>query len=116
MTSHLYVTVFFFWTPYLVFATFCYLIICYILTKWVATSVSQPLVELSERIKLNVKTMKAVRENKKSNNFGSDNHGRLGTMNQLQVDLLAGFKERNKEMNNLFFSFNAMAKILFMGS
>lgn len=33
----------------------------------------------------------------------------------MQVDLLKGYKQRNKETNDLFFNFNSMAKILFVG-
>ena len=34
---------------------------------------------------------------------------------EMQVDLLKGYKQRNKETNDLFFNFNSMAKILFVG-
>ena len=36
-------------------------------------------------------------------------------MADMQLDLLKGYELQNKELNDLYFSFNSMARVIFLG-
>lgn len=57
MLEHLFITVFRFWLPYLILASIMYLIICGVIINYIATNLTQPFLELSSRIRLNVKNI-----------------------------------------------------------
>ena len=57
MEEHLFLTVFQFWMPYLIAASAIYMIICWVIINKVATNMTKPFLELSERIRLNVKNI-----------------------------------------------------------
>ena len=57
MEDHLFITVFRFWMPYLIAASLMYMIICGVIINYIATNMTKPFVELSERIRLNVKSI-----------------------------------------------------------
>ena len=57
MREHLFITVFRFWMPYLIVASGCYLVICGLIIKYIAKNMTKPFLELSRRIRLNVKNI-----------------------------------------------------------
>lgn len=61
MKSHLFITVFRFWSPYLVIATLIYLYIIRFAIDLVAKNMTKPFLELSEKIRLNVKNVQKTK-------------------------------------------------------
>ncbi len=61
MESHLFITVFRFWSPYLVMATLIYLYIIRFAIDLVAKNMTKPFLELSEKIRLNVKNVQKTK-------------------------------------------------------
>lgn len=57
MQEHLFVTVFQFWMPYFIAASVMYMVICAILIRYLAEDMTKPFIELSQRIRLNVKNI-----------------------------------------------------------
>ena len=58
MESHLIVTIFGFWMPYLIAASAMYMIICSLIINYIAKNMTKPFLELSARIRLNVENIK----------------------------------------------------------
>lgn len=114
MTEHLYDTVALFWTPYFIFASIAYLLICGVVVDYLVKSMTEPFLELTKRIHLNVYNIQKQKRKAERDKRDGLPHSKSSTI-ELQVDLLRGFKSRNKEMNELFMNFNSMAKILFVG-
>ena len=114
MAEHLFITVFAFWMPYLIGASIIYMAICGVIIRYIATNMTKPFIELSERIRLNVKNIqKRKKEDERQSRSGSRKK-KVNTI-EMQVDLLKGYKQRNRETHNLFQSFSAFAKILYVG-
>ena len=57
MEEHLFITVFRFWLPYLIAASAVYMYICWFIIDKVATNLTTPFLELSQRIRMNVKNI-----------------------------------------------------------
>ena len=114
MEEHLFLTVFQFWMPYLIAASAIYMTICWVIIDKVATNMTKPFLELSQRIRMNVKNMQKRKKVHERDERSGRRHKKIN-MSEMQVDLLKGYKQRNKETNDLFFNFNSMAKILFVG-
>ena len=114
MEEHLFITVFRFWLPYLIAASAIYMIICWYIINKVATNMTKPFLELGERIRLNVKNIQKRKKNSERGDRLGYQQKKINTA-EMQVDLLKGFKQRNKETNDLFIKFNSVAKILFVG-
>jgi len=55
--DHLFMTVFRFWMPCLIAASLIYLAICGYIVHYIAASMTRPFLELSQRIRLNVKNI-----------------------------------------------------------
>jgi len=71
MEDHLFMTVFRFWMPYLVVASMVYLVICGVIINYIASNMTKPFLELSQRIRLNVKNMqKKKREQEREEKSG----------------------------------------------
>ena len=114
MESHLIVTIFGFWMPYLIAASAMYMIICSLIINYIAKNMTKPFLELSARIRLNVENIK--RQKRLAEQAERTGHkGKKFNSIELQVDLLRNFKPRNRETNELFMRFNQMAKILYIG-
>lgn len=114
MTDHLFFTVAIFWTLLFILASIVYMIISGLLITKLSHNLTEPFLELSKRIHLNLKNI----QKKKRKEERDKRHGRPSSKSsaiELQIDLLQGFKSRNKEMNELFLNFNSMAKVLFVG-
>ena len=108
----LYLHIFSFWFPYFIFANFCYLVICYVYISLESVKMIKPIIELTERLKLNKRNIKKLK--KKQQKSAQDKSGKKGGYMDLQLDLLRGYVEQNKETNDLYKSFNEMAKVLFV--
>jgi len=92
MADHLFITVFRFWMPYLIIASLIYLAICGLIIDSVAESMTRPFLELSQRIKLNVKNIqKRKMKTEREERTGSRNKKTMNHI-ELQVDLLKGYK------------------------
>ena len=114
MADHLFMTVFRFWMPYFIVASAMYLIICAFIIHYISVGMTQPFLELSQKIRMNVKNIqKRKKWSKSEKRLGQRNNKNLYT--EMQVDLLKGYRQRNKETNELFINFNSMARILFVG-
>ena len=61
MESHLFITVFRFWMPYMIFATVVYLVIIRYFIDYVAQNMTRPFLKLSEKIRLNVKNVQKTK-------------------------------------------------------
>lgn len=57
MTDHIFTTVSFFWTPYFIFASIVYMLLCVLIIKMLTKSLTEPFLELSKRIHLNVRNI-----------------------------------------------------------
>ena len=108
-SQHLFVTVFRFWMPYLIFASAVYIVICGVIISYIAKNITKPILELSKRIRLNVENIQKRKQRKEKGTANKSNYI------ELQVDLLRGYKQHNRETNELFINFNKYARILFVG-
>ena len=61
--DHLFITVFRFWMPALIGASLIYLAICGYIVNYIAASMTKPFLELSQRIRLNVKNIQKQKRN-----------------------------------------------------
>ena len=100
-----------FWIPYFIFANSVYLLICWIIIELIAVKFSQPIITLAERVKSNVKNIHKLRNYKQNGESG----GAKFSIADLQIDLLKGYVQQNQETNDLYFSFNSMARVIFLG-
>jgi len=91
--------VFLFWLLYFVMASVVYIVCCAVLVYWMSIRLTEPIITLTGKIKMNVTNVQQQKYNKRGN-F------------DFQVDFMTGYKDRNQEMNQLYISFNEIAKIL----
>lgn len=70
MGDHLFLTVYGFWMPYLIVASGVYMLICGIIINYIATNMTKPFLELSHRIRLNVKNIQKRKKRRERDEKG----------------------------------------------
>ena len=103
-----------FWVPYFIFANSVYLLICWIIIELTAAKFSQAIITLAGRVKSNVKNIQKLRNYKQMQEDGEFGGAKF-SMADMQIDLLKGYVAQNRETNDLYFSFNSMARVIFLG-
>lgn len=81
MEDHLFITVFRFWFPYLILGSIMYLVIIRVLINYTATNLTNPFLELSEKIRLNVKNVQKTKLRSQKHERG----GKKKSLNQIEL-------------------------------
>lgn len=96
---------FVYWGSYFVLSVFVFICCMGIIVRWLSFQITEPIVQLTNKIVLNIKSVQRLKKDTRAD--------QQNKQISFQIDhLLKGFKERNREMNQLYLSFNQMAKVL----
>lgn len=93
------------WTPLIVIFSIGYIVVCHLIIIYVSTQITSPIIKLTQRLNTNLKYFRALRKK-------VDFEEKSSRIVDLQVGLLQGYVQQNKEMNQLYMDVTSMARVL----